>query len=81
MSHNTRSDQNDANLRRTAIKRYRAGTPDAEVARQLRRSRSWVYKWVHYCAHHHWSRFRSAPRIPPIIRVCSTIFGSSHIPT
>ena len=64
MSHNTRSDQNDANLRRTAVKRYRAGTPAAEVARQLHRSRSWVYKWVDYHRHHPWTRFRSAPRTP-----------------
>jgi hypothetical protein len=64
MSHNTRSNQNDADLRRTAVKRYRAGTPAAEVARQLHRSRSWVYKWVAYRAHHPWTRFRSAPRTP-----------------
>ena len=64
MSHNTRSEQNDANLRRTAVKRYRAGTPAAEVARRLHRSRSWVYKWVAYRAHHPWTRFRSAPRTP-----------------
>ena len=64
MSHNTRSDQKDANLRRTAVKRYRAGHPASEVARQLHRSRSWVYKWVAYRAHHPWTRFRSASRAP-----------------
>jgi hypothetical protein len=64
MSHNTRSDHKDANLRRTAVKRYRAGTPASEVARQLHRSRSWVYKWVAYRARHPWTRFRSASRVP-----------------
>ena len=64
MSHNTRSDHHDANLRRTAVKRFRAGTPASEVARQLHHSRSWVYKWVAYRAHHPWTRFRSASRAP-----------------
>lgn len=63
MSRNTRSDHKDAQLRRTAVKRYRAGIPAAAVARQLHRSRSWVYKWVHYRAQHPWTRFRSAPRV------------------
>lgn len=62
MSHNTRSDHKDAKRRRMAVKLYRSGTPAAEVARQLHRSRSWVYKWVHYRALHPWTRFRSAPR-------------------
>jgi transposase len=60
MSRNTQSDHKDAQLRRTAVKRYRAGIPVAEVARQLHRSRSWVYKWVQYRNHHPWTRFRSA---------------------
>jgi hypothetical protein len=64
MSRNTRSDHKDAPLRRTAVKRYRAGISAAEVARQLHHSRSWVYKWVAYRAHHPWTRFRSAPRAP-----------------
>ena len=64
MSRNTRSDHKDAQLRRTAVKRYRAGIPAKEVARQLHRSRSWVYKWVAYRAHHPWTRFRSVPRAP-----------------
>jgi hypothetical protein len=62
MSRNTRSDHKDAQLRRTAVKRYRAGIPAIEVARQLHRSRSWVYKWVHYRNQHPWTRFRSASR-------------------
>ncbi len=62
MSRNTRSDHKDAQLRRTAVKRYRAGIPPAEVARQLHRSRSWVYKWVQYRNQHPWTRFRSASR-------------------
>jgi len=62
MSRNTRSDHKDAQLRRTAVRRYRAGIPAAEVARQLHHSRSWVYKWVHYRNQHPWTRFRSAPR-------------------
>lgn len=62
MPRTTRSDHKDAQLRRTAVKRYRAGIPAAEVARQLHHSRSWVYKWVHYRDQHPWTRFRSAPR-------------------
>ena len=61
MSRTTRSDHKDAQLRRTAVKRYRAGIPAAQVARQLHHSRSWVYKWVHYRDQHPWTRFRSAP--------------------
>ncbi|HEY7711443.1 MAG TPA: helix-turn-helix domain-containing protein, partial [Candidatus Entotheonella sp.] len=64
MSRNSRSDDNDAQLRRAAVKLYRSGTPAAEVARQLHRSRCWVYKWVHYRADHPWTRFRSASRAP-----------------
>jgi hypothetical protein len=64
MSRNTRSDHKDAKLRRIAVKCYRAGIPAVEVARPLHRSRSWVYKWVHYRAGHPWTRFRSAPRAP-----------------
>lgn len=64
MSRNTRSNDKDAQLRRTAVKRYRSGTPAIEVARQLHRSRCWVYKWVRYHACHPWTRFRSAPRAP-----------------
>ena len=62
MSRTTRSDHKDAQLRRTAVKRYRAGISAAEIARQLHHSRSWVYKWVHYRNQHPWTRFRSAPR-------------------
>ena len=62
MSRTTRSDHKDAQLRRTAVKYYRAGLPAAEVARQLHRSRSWVYKWVQYRNQHPWTRFRSASR-------------------
>jgi hypothetical protein len=62
MSRTTQSDHKDAQLRRTAVKRYRAGIPAAEVARQLHHSRSWVYKWAHYRNQHPWTRFRSAPR-------------------
>ena len=62
MSRSTRSDDKDARLRRTVVKRYQAGIPATEVARQLHRSRSWVYKWVHYRNHHPWTRFRSASR-------------------
>jgi len=64
MARNTRSDHKDAKLRRIAVKCYRAGIPAIELARQLHRSRSWVYKWVHYRAGHPWTRFRSAPRAP-----------------
>jgi hypothetical protein len=64
MSRTTRSDHKDAQLRRTAVKRYRVSIPAAEVARQLHHSRSWVYKWVHYHDRHPWTRFRSAPRAP-----------------
>ena len=71
MSRNTRSDYKDARLRHTAVKRYRTGIPTAEVARQLNRSRSWVYKWVDYRAHHPWTRFRSAPVRRTIIPINS----------
>ena len=64
MSRNSRSDDKDAQLRRTAVKLYRSGTPATEVARQLHRSRCWVYKWVHYRADHPWTRFHSASRAP-----------------
>jgi len=64
MSRNTRSDHKDAQLRRTAVKRYRSGISAKEVARQLHRSLSWVYTWVAYRSHHPWTRFRSAPRAP-----------------
>ena len=62
MPRTTLSDHKDAQLRRTAVKRYRAGLPAAEVARQLHHSRSWVYKWVQYRNQHPWTRFRSASR-------------------
>jgi hypothetical protein len=42
MSRNTRSDQKEAQRRRTAVKLYRSGTPATEVARQLHRSRCWA---------------------------------------
>jgi putative transposase len=64
MSRNSRFNDKDAQLRRTAVKLYRSGTPATEVARQLRRSRCWVYKWVRYRADHPWTRFRSASRAP-----------------
>lgn len=64
MFRKTRSDQKDAQRRRMAVKLYRAGIPATEVARRLHHSRSWVYKWVHYRAHHPWTRFRSASRAP-----------------
>lgn len=64
MSRKTRSDDTDAQLRRTAVKRYRTGIPAAAVARQLPRSRRWVSQWVAYRAHHPWTRFRSAPWTP-----------------
>lgn len=64
MSRNTRSDRKEAQRRRAAVQLYRSGTPATEVARQLHRSRCWVYKWVHYRTDHPWTRFRSAPRAP-----------------
>jgi hypothetical protein len=64
MSRNTRSDQKEAQRRRMAVKLYRSGTPATEVARQLHRSRCWVYKWVYYRNQHPWTRFRSASRAP-----------------
>jgi hypothetical protein len=64
MSCNSRSNDKDAQLRRTAVKLYRSGIPATEVARQLHRSRCWVNKWVRYRADHPWTRFRSASRAP-----------------
>jgi hypothetical protein len=60
----TTRDQADAQLRRAAVKMYRAGISAESVARKLHRSRSRVYKWIRYRAHHPWTRFRSASCAP-----------------
>lgn len=57
-----RSDQAEAQRRRTAVKMYRAGTSAPTIADKLHHSRSWVYKWVTYRAQHPWTRFRSRSR-------------------
>lgn len=64
MCHTTRSEQEAAQLRRRAVQMYRAGIAAADVARKLKRSRGWVYKWVNHQKQHPWTRFRSGSRAP-----------------
>lgn len=62
MSHTRHSDQFDAQQRRIAVHMYRAGKSVQEIARKLKRSPSWVYKWIAHQAQHPWTRFRSGGR-------------------
>jgi putative transposase len=59
-----RSDQSEARQRRLAVLLYRAGTSVKSIVERLKRSRSWVYKWITYRAQHPWTRFRSGSRAP-----------------
>ncbi len=59
-----RSDQSAARQRRLAVLLYRAGTSVKRIVEKLKRSRSWVYKWITYRAQHPWTRFRSGSRAP-----------------
>jgi hypothetical protein len=45
-----------------AVRMYRDGAPVAAIARKLKHSQSWVYKWITYRAQHPWTRFRSGSR-------------------
>ena len=59
-----RSDQSDARQRRLAVQLYRAGQSVKRIVQKLKRSRSWIYKWITYRAQHPWTRFRSGSRAP-----------------
>jgi len=59
-----RSDQLEARQRRLAVQLYRAGQAVKSIVQKLKRSRSWVYKWIQYHRHHPWTRFRSGSRAP-----------------
>jgi len=59
-----RTDQSDARQRRLAVQLYRAGQSAQHIVQKLRRSRSWLYKWIDYRARHPWTRFRAGSRAP-----------------
>ena len=59
-----RSEQLAAQRRRKAVRLHRNGTPVTVIAGKLKRSVSWVYKWIAYHAQHLWTRFRSGSRAP-----------------
>ena len=59
-----RSEQRAAQQRRKAVRLYRSETPVTVIAGKLKRSVSWVYKWIAYHAQHRWTRFRSGSRAP-----------------
>ena len=58
------SDQSETRQRRLAVMLYRAGTTVTSIVKKLKRSRSWVYKWITYRIQHPWTRFRSGSRAP-----------------
>jgi hypothetical protein len=58
----SRAEQTAARRRRMAVRMYRDGAPVAAIARKLKQSQSWVYKWITYRAQHPWTRFRSGSR-------------------
>ncbi len=58
------SDQSNARQRRMAVQLYRAGQPVKSIVQKLKRSRSWVYKWIKYHLQHPWTRFRAGSRAP-----------------
>ena len=62
MGHTRQLDQFDAQQRRIAVHTYRAGKSVKDIARKLKRSLSWVYKWIAHQARHPWTRFRSGSR-------------------
>jgi hypothetical protein len=64
MPHNTHSTAPEAQERREAVKRFRAGPSAPAIAEALHRSRGWVYSWVAYQRHHPPTRLRSASRAP-----------------
>src|SRR3972149_3534636 len=59
-----RSEQLAAQQRRRAVRLYQGGIPVTVIAGKLKRSVSWVYKWIAYRAQHLWTRFRSGSRAP-----------------
>jgi hypothetical protein len=58
------SEQLAAQRRRQAVRLYHRGAPVKVIAGKLKRSVSWVYKWIAYQAQHLWTRFRSGSRTP-----------------
>ncbi len=60
----TRAEYGDAQRRRMAVRLYRAGLAVTAIARKLKQSISWVYKWINYHARHPWTRFHSASHAP-----------------
>ncbi len=59
-----RSNHADARQRRLAVYLYRAGQSVTRIVQKVKRSRSWLYKWIRFRAHHPWTRFRSGSRVP-----------------
>jgi hypothetical protein len=59
-----RSDRSDARQRRQGVRLYQAGHSVESITQKLKRSRSWLYKWIRYRAQHPWTRFRSGSRAP-----------------
>jgi len=57
-------DQSNARQRRVAAQLYRAGQSVKSIVQKLKRSRSWVYKWIKHHLQHPWTRFRSGSRAP-----------------
>ncbi len=64
MSQAGQSAEPEAQRRRLAVQMFRAGHQPDEIARQLERSRRWVYHWIAYQRQHPHTRFRSASRAP-----------------
>ena len=62
MGHASRAERTAAQRRRMAVRMYCSRVPVATIARKLKHSRGWVYKWIAYRAHHPWTRFRSGSR-------------------
>jgi hypothetical protein len=64
MGHTQPSGQFDAQQRRIADRQYRDGMSVTDIVWELKRSASWVYKWVRYQRQHPWTRFQSGSRAP-----------------
>jgi transposase InsO family protein len=64
MSSETSTGRDDAGLRREAVRRLLLGESPSEIARDLKRSRQWVYVWGwHYATDPH-TDFTDGPRTP-----------------
>jgi hypothetical protein len=64
MGHTQPLGQFDAQQRRITVRQYRDGISVTDIVRELKRSASWVYKWVRYQRQHPWTRFQSGSRAP-----------------